>query len=241
MSNTLQNLRNARNTLNNIEYKVEELEDKVCRENNNSTYCDILLRKKYYNKAKKNLESSTKDVNSIIQNLKTIKINLKSEEDYESELNTFYKEKKDYYKLKQANLEKLEKDGAISNRMTNFYSKKTDNVLGFSFYLKMLYWILFLVIIVLFIGKKQYSNIKYWPMILALLLFPIIFFKSLIFQVPIANKQFKIPSIIDYLYENFEHFKVDNIYLISFLLMGVLILLYTLISKLPFNIEVLPN
>jgi hypothetical protein len=241
MSNTFQELRNAENTLNNIKYKVEDLKDKNCRQNSSSTYCDNLLRKKYYDKAKKKLESSTKDVNLIMKRLISIKRSLKSEEDYESELNTFYKEKKDYYNLKQKNLEKLEKDGAISNRMTNFYNKKTDNVLDFSFYLKMLYWILFLVIIVLLIGKKQYSNVKYWPMILALLLFPIIFLKSLIFQVPIANKQLKIPSIIDYLYENFEHFKVDNIYLISFIMMGGLILLYTLISKLPFNMDVLPN
>ena len=187
MSNTFQELRNAENTLNNIKYKVEDLKDKNCRQNSSSTYCDNLLRKKYYDKAKKKLESSTKDVNLIMKRLISIKRSLKSEEDYESELNTFYKEKKDYYNLKQKNLEKLEKDGAISNRMTNFYNKKTDNVLDFSFYLKMLYWILFLVIIVLLIGKKQYSNVKYWPMILALLLFPIIFLKSLIFQVPIAN------------------------------------------------------
>ena len=241
MKNPFQELLNIRNIENNLSVRKEEAIYNNCLSKNEQLVCDKARENRYYNEAKNKLENTTKAIKQKLKDISGIEFSVKKEAGYKQELNEFYKDKKDYYDLKQSNLEKLEKTSAISNRMTNFYSKKTENVLDFTFYLKIVYWILFVVIIILLIAKKQYAEMKFWPMILAILLFPLIFMKSLIFQMPIANKQVKIPSVFDYLFENFQHYKIDNIYFISFIITVGLILIYTLISKLPFNIEVLPN
>ena len=244
MKNPFQELLNIRNIKNNLSVREEEAKYNLCLSENEQLVCDKEREDRYYLEAKKMLENTTKAITKKLEDLSGIEFSVKKEAGYKQELNDFYKDKKDYYDLKQSNLEELEKTSAISNRMTNFYSKKTENVLDFTFYLKIVYWILFIVIIILLIAKKQYAEVKFWPMILAILLFPLIFMKSLIFQMPIANKQVKIPSVFDYLFENFQHYKIDNIYFISFIITGGLILIYTLISKLPFNVKdinILPN
>ena len=242
--NPFQELLNIRNIKNNINYTEDALEHKTCLAKNDSTICDGIKWNKYRKEAKNNLTKTNNAIQEKLTYLSGQQVTVKNEEGYKQELKDFYKDRKEYYDLKQNNLEKLEKTSAISNRMTNFYSKKTETVLDFTFYLKILYWILFVVIIILLIAKKQYAEVKFLPMILAILLFPLIFMKSLIFQMPVANKQVKISSIFDYLFENFQHYKIDNIYFISFIIMGGLILIYTLISKLPFKVKdanILPN
>ena len=232
-------LRNAKNTMANIKYKVVQLEKEKCEQDNGrgSSICNEKLLDNY----KKEIRKFTKDTDdSIKQTIKLMKFYKDNNERYggvTKVLKDFYKEKEDYYKLTEGNLEELEKKSAISNRMTNFYSEKTENILDISFYLKILYWILFIVIIAIMIIKRQYKDIKYWPMVIVLVLFPLIFMKSIIFQFPFVNKQVKISSVFDYLYEKFEHFNVDNIYLISFIVISVLITIYTMISLLPFNMK----
>lgn len=235
-------LRNAKNTMANIKYKVEQLEKEKCEQDNGrgSSVCDNLLLVKYKKEIKKNMKDTDDSIKKTIELMKIYKANNErygGKNGVTKVLKDFYNEKENYYKLTEGNLEELEKKSAISNRMTNFYSKKTENIIDISFYLKILYWILFIVIIAIMIIKRQYKDIKYWPMVIVLVLFPLIFMKSIIFQFPFVNKQMKISSVFDYLYEKFEHFNVDNIYLISFIVISVLITIYTMISLLPFNMK----
>jgi len=235
MVKTSRELVDLNNMKDNIDFALEEVKYNDCLDSSNKSYCDNQKLTRIKDIIRNEMKETDKEIMNTLKKLKTNAIHLESSNKYENELDKFYKEKEDYYKLLEGNLEELEKKSAISNRMTNFYSEKTENILDISFYLKILYWILFVVIIVIMIAKKQWSEVKYWPMVIVLVLFPLIFMKSIIFQMPIANKQVKISSVFDYLYENFEHFNVDNIYLISFIVISILITMYTMISLLPFK------
>ena len=59
--------------------------------------------------------------------------------------------------------------------------------------------------------------------------------KSLSFQLPIVNKEIRFRSVFDFIYENFENLKIDNIYFISVVVIFGLIGIFTYISKLPFK------
>ena len=64
-----------------------------------------------------------------------------------------------------------ERKSAISNRITKFYDKKYESIKDVSYYLNIIYWILFTVILMIIFWKKKFDDVRYWPMILMMIFF----------------------------------------------------------------------
>ena len=206
-----------------------------------SEVCDGEKRQAYIAEAKKEKEATNDEFKSMINKITVLLKHLEASDEWNDSVLSMWNTENKYYKILKKEKEVEQQKGAISNRMANFYNKKFDTVKNISFYLKILYWICFGIILFIVFWKRQYDDVRYWPMIAIFLLFPLIFMKSMMFQAPIINKPVKITSIFDYVYENFDHFKIDNIYLTSIVLMSGLIGIFTLASMWPFKNAMIMN
>lgn len=216
-------------------YELCELEER------GSEVCDDEKKKAYIEKAKEEMKATNVEFVSMINKITVLLKHLEASDEWNDNVYSMWNTENKYYKMLKNEKEIEQQKGAISNRMANFYNKKFDTVKNISFYLKILYWICFGIILFIVFWKRQYDDVRYWPMIAIFLLFPLIFMKSIMFQAPIINKPVKITSIFDYVYENFEHFKIDNIYLTSIVLMSGLIGIFTLASMWPFKNAMIMN
>jgi hypothetical protein len=123
----------------------------------------------------------------------------------------------------------------VENRLATFYNANTTIVNSVLYYLKILYWVFWVIMIVILFIKKQFKNVKIWAFIILILIFPIILEYGISFPIPGTKKEFKIPSLYEYVFQIFTHAKIDNIYFIFFTLIIGIILLFSFMSKLPFS------
>lgn len=231
----IQDLQQAKNTKNKIDGKIMELEDDICRESNTDTVCNKEKRNRYENVVKESMKLKKKEIKILVSSLINSINHALSSSTWLGEMDSLQKIQTKYENKLNKDVVTEERKSAISNRITKFYDKKYESVKDVSYYLNIIYWILFTVILMIIFWKKKFDDIRYWPMIVMMMLFPLIFMKSIIFQLPIVNKQVKISSLFDYIFENFDHYKIDNIYITSIILMCILIGVYTLASKWPFK------
>tara|TARA_B110000046_G_scaffold70948_1_gene78861 strand:+ start:535 stop:1260 length:726 start_codon:yes stop_codon:yes gene_type:complete len=231
----VQDLQQAKNTKNKIGDRIIKLEDDLCRERNSDTVCNKEMRNKYENSAKDSMKLKKKEIEILVSSLINSINHALSSSTWLGEMDSLQKNQTKYENKLNKDVVDEERKSAISNRITKFYDKKYEDIKDVSYYLNILYWICFTVILMIIWWKKRLDDVRYWPMIIMMILFPLIFMKSIIFQLPIVNKQVKIPSLFDYIFENFDHYKIDNIYLTSIILMCILIGVYTLASEWPFK------
>jgi hypothetical protein len=237
MPTAAENLRIAQNTQRNIDRHVRRLQAKECEEDDSKTP-DVCLDEKrirFRNDAKLEMAEKNNEVLLLIESLRNDLKHARTSSTWVKEITNVLGAQSNYYNKLTKNIKEEERKSAISNRITKFYDKKYENIKDVSYYLNILYWICFAIIIMIIWWKKKFDDVRYWPMIIMMILFPLIFMKSIIFQIPIVNKQVKIPSLFDYIFENFDHFKIDNIYITSIILISILIGVYTLVSKWPFK------
>jgi len=123
----------------------------------------------------------------------------------------------------------------VNNRLAYFYNYNTSIVNSFVWWLKVVYWIFFVIMLVFFVLKKQYKNVKSWPFILVVGLFPILFEYGISWNNPFKNEISKFPSIYERVFNGFRHQKIDNIYFIFFTLIILTILVFSFFSKIPFQ------
>ncbi len=232
----LQELQQAKNTKNKIDDRIITLEYKICQDSNNTdTVCNAEKRNRYENNAIESMKLKKKEIEILVSSLTNSINHALSSSTWLGEMDSLSKIQTKYENKLNKDVVTEERKSAISNRITKFYDKKYESVKDVSYYLNIIYWILFTVILMIIFWKKKFDDIRYWPMIVMMMLFPLIFMKSIIFQLPIVNKQVKISSLFDYIFENFDHYKIDNIYITSIILMCILIGVYTLASKWPFK------
>ena len=172
------------------------------------------------------MKSKNNEIDLLIKYITNNIKRAKSSSTWLSEMNMLSWNQNKYYESLDKDLKNEEKNSAISNRITKFYDKKYEDIKDVPYYLNIVYCILFTVILMVMFWKKKLDDVRYWPMIIMMILFPLIFMKSIIFQLPIVNKQVKIPSLFDYIFEKFDHYKIDNIYITSIILMCILIGVY---------------
>lgn len=230
-----QDLTNAENTRDVIDDRIIQLEYELCQESNSDTVCDFVKGRKYEKDAKDSMKPKKKEMQILVSSLINSINHAISSSTWLGEVDSLQKIQTKYENRLNKDVVTEERKSAISNRITKFYDKKYESIKDVSYYLNIIYWILFTVILMIIFWKKKFDDVRYWPMIIMMMLFPLIFMKSIIFQLPIVNKQVKIPSLFDYIFENFDHYKIDNIYITSIILMCILIGVYTFASKLPFK------
>ena len=237
MATAAEKLMIAENTQRTIDEAVRSLQYTVCEEDDSKTKAVCLEEKR--RRYRKDAEAKTADMDYkarlLIKSLRNDIEHAKTSSTWLREMDSLQKIQTKYENKLNKDVVTEERKSAISNRITKFYDKKYENIKDVSYYLNIVYWIFFTVILMIIWWKKKFDDVRYWPMIIMMILFPLIFMKSIIFQIPIVNKQVKIPSLFDYIFEKFDHYKIDNIYITSIILMCILIGVYTLASKWPFK------
>mgnify|MGYP001429073847 CR=1 FL=1 len=231
----ISDLKLAENTRDEIGGKIINLNYEICLDSYSSTHCDGEKRKKYENDAKDSMKSKKEEIELRVSNITNSINHALSSSTWLGEIDSLSRIQTKYDNKLSKDVVNEARKNAISNRITKFYNKKYESIKDVSYYLNIVYWIFFTIILMIMFWKKKFEDVRYWPMIIMMILFPLIFMKSIIFQLPIVNKQVKIPSLFDYIFENFDHYKIDNIYITSIILMSILIGVYTLASKWPFK------
>ena len=123
----------------------------------------------------------------------------------------------------------------INFRLAHFMNYNTTIVNSVLYYLKILYWLFYVIMVVFFVLKKQYRNVLSCPFIIIAGLFPIFFEYGLKWKNPFKNEISKIPSLYERIFDNFKHAKIDNIYLIFFSLIIITILVFSFFTTIPYN------
>ena len=110
----------------------------------------------------------------------------------------------------------------LDDRMANFYNDKNESLSYWSnnilFYL---YWILFVLIFIVLILKKQYKKIENYPFILCMLILP-----------------FMIHPIYSKILGSLKHLKLDNIYLMFIMFALFLFITFFMAYKVSFRTNV---
>jgi len=161
----------------------------------------------------------------------------KSQYSYKTNVKSVYNSFNDKLTNIQGDIEETQGQKNVNNRLATFYNYNTGIVNSILYYLRIKYWIVLCVIVILMIWKKQYKNMTMWVFPILILLFPLFFEKGIHFKIPGLNKYFVIPSIYERVVQSFKHTKVDNIYFIFFSIIIGIILLFNYVSTLPFNYE----
>ncbi len=154
---------------------------------------------------------------------------------YKSNIHDFHDIYHEKYETMVNDIENTRDKKNVNFRLAYFYNYNTSIVTSLLYYLKIIYWVFYVIMIICLILKRQYKDVTTWPFIILAGLFPIIFEYGISWKNPFKNEISKIPSLYEVVFDNFTHTKVDNIYFIFFSLIVLTILLFSFFSKLPFN------
>ena len=153
---------------------------------------------------------------------------------YKDNVGAVFKNYNNLYTDLSSKVEETRGKNNVENRLATFYNTNTTIVNSALYYLKILYWIFCVIMIVILFIKKQFKYPTYWAFIILILIFPTILEYGISFIIPGTKTEFKIPSLYEYVFQIFTHAKIDNIYFIFFTLIIGIILLFSFMSKLPF-------
>tara|TARA_B110000444_G_scaffold260844_2_gene309533 strand:- start:134 stop:868 length:735 start_codon:yes stop_codon:yes gene_type:complete len=130
-----------------------------------------------------------------------------------NDMEKIYKEKNDklYGKIE----EDINKSN-VSKRLADYYDNLSNIQYLVNYYLKYLYWGLYIVMIGFFIYKKQYKNIKTYPFLIFFGVFPYFFLN-------------KFVSIV---YKNMSHVQIDALYLTLLFAVGIIFAVISGLSNL---------
>ena len=123
----------------------------------------------------------------------------------------------------------------VNFRLAHFYNLNTNVIDPILWWLKVFYWMFYIIMLVIFIIKKQYRNVLTVPFILIAGLFPVFFEYGLSWKNPFKKEISKVPSVYESIFDTFKHQKIDNIYFIFFSLVILSLIIFSFFSKLPFN------
>ena len=125
--------------------------------------------------------------NTLIPKIKTIEERIsfmKDQNKYKKRVSDVYSVYYNKYSdLKYKSEENINKKN-VDDRMANYYNSNSSNLNPSLYYLKIIYWLFLIIMTIIFVYKKQYKDKKYWPMILSMILFPLVFEHVIRFKVP---------------------------------------------------------
>ncbi len=198
----------------------------------------------YYSKMqestyKKQAENAVKDWNTSLEpTWKDIENKLnyyKGLFSYKNNVHLVYDNYNEKYQDLVDNIEDTRDKKNVNFRLAHFLNYNTTIVNSVLYYLKILYWLFYVIMVVFFVLKKQYRNVKSWPFIIIAGLFPVLFEYGLKWKNPFKNEISKIPSLYESIFDKFRHAKIDNIYFIFFSLIIITTLIFSFFSILPYN------
>ncbi|RZD40445.1 MAG: hypothetical protein CXT73_06490, partial [Methanobacteriota archaeon] len=110
------------------------------------------------------------------------------------DMNVIYKQKNtELY----GSLEKAVNDSNVATRLANYYNNSSEYQTIINEYLKIIYWIVFAVLLILFIFLGGWRNIKSYAFILTLVFLPV----------------FLMNPLISFVFSKMQHVAVDHFYL----------------------------
>lgn len=199
----------------NISNRFNKAEKKYYVEYNNEPGYNELLKKRHLAEAKE-ITKKWKDLfdDKYADIMDLIKY-YNSQFHYVPQMNDMEK----IYKEKNEELYgKIEEDINQSNvqkRLADYYDNLSNLQYLVNYYLKYLYWGLYIVMIGCFIYRKQFKNIKTYPFILFFSIFPYFFLN-------------KFVSIV---YKNMNHVQIDALYLSLLFAIGIIFAVIVFLSN----------
>jgi hypothetical protein len=210
---------NAKNKVKNSPDELNKAERSYYLESKGSLYYSNIQRDKFKNEAQKQVNSWNRElINNILDNITTSIHYYNSQSNYSKNVNDVYNN----YDNKLSSLKKkiydTEQVKNVNHRLGEFYYNNTEDVTGFTYYLKILYYVLFVISLLIFLFKNQYKKIKMY-----------IFYLTILFMPYLLNKYYA------FVMTTFKHFKLDNIYFIFIITIISIINILNFTSTLPFN------
>ena len=212
---------NAKNKLKNAPQEIIKareayyLEDPSKGANYYAQYMEKEIKEKGEKKVKDWNESL---INPLVDKIKS-KISYLTSQEY------YKKNVKNLYDFKSSSLDELKQEVEDTNskkytndRLAYYYDYNTSLVNSFNDKMFYLYWILVAIAVFLFLYKKQFKNIAYYPFIVLILVSPFIMHK-----------------FYDLAFSNIKHAKINNLFFIYFVIIISLFFIFNFLSNLPFS------
>lgn len=208
---------NAQNRVQNSKPEFDNAEKHYLSEKYGDTYYNNVLENRAKMEAWKHVFEWNKYINPIIVDLETKANYSESQEVYRKNINYV----KDSYEKELRKLKKEVDDtvskSRVNHRLGEYYSNSSESINNVIYYLKIFYWILVGISIFLIGFKKKYKQPIYWPYFIFIISFPWILNYSFLGIMKI-----------------FRHIYIDNIYLISIILLSLCLFIFNKVASLPF-------
>ena len=204
---------------------------------NGQTEYNKIKQKRAEDEAKSKVEEWKTEMSPILKDLTTKVAYYKSQFSYKTNVRSVYDSYNDKLTDLKNDIKKTTGEKNVDSRLATFYNYNTSIVNSVLYYIKILYWLFFIIMVVILIWKLQFRDVTMLAFPLLILLFPLFFEKGIHFRIPLINKYFTLTSIYDRVFKSFKHVKVDNIYFIFFTLIIGIIFLFNYVSTFPFNYE----
>ena len=225
----------AKQNAENSKPNLERAEKDYYMASKGGEYYSKMQEKKYKSIATTAVSSWNKNVEDTLNDIDNKLKYYKGLFSYKDNVTMVYSSYNDKYTNLREKISSTNDKKNVNYRLAYFYDYNTSIVTSIVWWLKVIYWIFYVIMIVFFVLKKQYKNIKSWPFILVVGLFPIFFEYGISWNNPFKNEISKFPSIYEGIFNGFRHQKIDNIYFIFFTLIVLTILVFSFFSKLPFQ------
>ena len=204
---------------------------------NGKTLYNNILQQRATKEAKDSVANWKEKMIPKLEAIETTISYYKSQYSYKDNVKSVYNSYNDKLTSIQDDIDETQGQKNVNNRLATFYNYNTGIVNTLLYYLKINYWIVFGIIVVLIIWKRQYKDVTMFAFPLLILFFPLFLEKGIHFKIPGFKQYFSIPSIYDRVVQSFKHAKIDNMYLVFFSIIIGVIVLFNYVSTLPFNYE----
>ena len=200
----------------NIDNRLNNAEKKYYTDHNKLAEYNALLKKRHLEEAKEITQKWSSMFHDKYDEIEDLIRYYNSQFYYVPQMldmEKIYKEKNDelYGKIE----EDLNKSN-VSKRLADYYDNLSNIQYLVNYYLKYLYWGLYIVMIGIFIYKKQFKNILTYPFIIFFGVFPYFF----------LNK------FVTLVYKNMNHVQIDALYLSLLFAVGIIFAIISGLSNL---------
>ena len=137
------------------------------------------------------------------------------------DLYNYHSEQLDNLKEK---VEKTTSDKYTNDRLAYYYDYNSGVVNSFNNVMFYIYWILTGISVFIFLKKRQFRNVAYYPFIVLVLVTPFIMHK-----------------FYELAFSNIKHAKINNLFFIYFVIIISLFFIFNFLSNLPFANNLQPE
>ena len=225
----------AKQNAENSKPNLERAEKDYYMASKGGEYYSKMQEKKYKKIAQDAVSGYNKDIEEKLQDIDNKLKYYKGLFSYKDNVTMVYSSYDDKYTNLRKKISSTNSKKNVNNRLAYFYDYNTSIVSSLVWWLKVFYWIFYLIMLVFFVLRKQYKNVKSWPFILVIGLFPLFFEYGISWNNPFKNEISKFPSIYERVFNGFRHQKIDNIYFIFFTLIILTVFVFSFFSNLPFQ------